>query len=128
MKGLRLLVFLGALNLAAVDPERAVQAIVCEAANQGFDGMTAVGEVIRNRDSLKGFSCLKRADLSSFLSRQPSYVFREAERAWARSQASKLALGATHYENVKAFGLPLWAQGMKETARLGDHVFFKEKT
>ena len=33
--------------------------------------------------------------------------------------------GATHYENVEAFGVPSWAKRMRVVAKVGDHTFFR---
>lgn len=49
-----------------------------------------------------------------------------AKKAWAESAKSNLTKGATHWENVKAFGKPKWASKMKKTVTIKDHVFFAE--
>lgn len=112
-----------ALAYAEIPQEMAVKAIVGEAANQGLDGMTAVAEVIRRRGHLKGLYGLKR---DAFILSQPSWVHVRARKAWQMSRQSNLSKGATHFENVKAFGKPKWAKAMIQTAIIKDHVFYRE--
>lgn len=102
--------------------QEAIRAIVGEAANQGEDGMTAVGEVIRKRGSLKGIYGFK----STMPDREPPCVWNVAKKAWYASKNTNLTKGATHFENVKAFGMPSWAKNYKVTAVIGDHTFFRK--
>jgi len=41
--------------------------------------------------------------------------------------APDISKGATHYENEMAFGKPYWAKDMVVVARIGSHIFYKEK-
>ena len=109
---------------ASVPDDTAVKILIAEGANQGADGMTAIGEVLRRRDSTRGFCALKRGDLEEFIDRQGPRIRRQAKLAWDRSKTSNLTRGATHYENVEAFGRPAWAKSMRQTAKIGDHTFF----
>lgn len=96
--------------------------LVGEAADQGLIGMTAVGEAIRNRGTLKGvYGCR-----SPLYDREPQWVRDMAHRAWIASETSDLTHHATHWENIKSFGKPYWVASMEETARIGNHVFYKE--
>ena len=106
---------------AQIDPNQAIKAIVGEAENQGFLGMQAVAEAIRNRGTLDGVYGLK----SSRLKKAPKWVFMQAEKAWEASESSNLVKGATHWENIKAFGVPYWAKSMKKTATVKDHAFYR---
>lgn len=108
---------------AEINPTQAQKAIIGEAANQGFEGMKAVGEVIRRRGNLRGLYGLKR---ESFISAQPKWVHDMAKRAWEESAKSNLTKGATHFENEKAFGVPYWAKGMTKTVTIKDHSFYRE--
>lgn len=110
---------------AVEDPKTAVRIIVCEAADQSYDGKTAVAEVVRKRRA-SAFSCLKRADLEAFLKRQPARTWAEARRAWDRSKNSNLTKNATHYEATR-FKKPSWAASMVVMAYVGDHVFYSER-
>lgn len=103
-----------------------VKIIAAEAGNQGFRTMVGVGEVIRNRGGFDGFSVLQKDIESIWRSELPS-VRRKAEFAWALSAVTRFARGATHFENVRAFGPPPWAPEMRETVVMDDFVFFKEK-
>lgn len=106
---------------AEIPMDLAIRAIVGEAANQGETGMIAVAEAIRNRGHLRGVYGLKRD-----LTKEPAWVFQRAEKAWQLSAGTNLVNGADHWENVKAFGKPKWADSMIITATIGDHVFYKE--
>ena len=103
--------------------------VVTEAAGEPFRGKVGVAEVIRNRGwNRQGFSGLKRRDLRSFLSRQPRWVYEEARKALRSARAgSNLTRRATHFENVKAFGKPPWADEMEQTARIGRLTFYRPR-
>lgn len=115
-----------------ISDKDAIRTIVGEAANQpmkygdtiGFDGMTAVAEVIRRRDSVKGFCGFRAMDHRS----EPSWVWVRAAQAWERSATSNLTHGATLFENIKAFGFPKsWDKSkIFLTYQVGDHWFFVE--
>ena len=114
--------------LVSAAPSLEEQVLVGEAANQGYDGMYAVGCVLRNRGwRLDGFSAAKRADLYAFYLRQPAQVQRWATEIVARLHHDGIDTtgGATHYENVTAFGTPRWAQGQTPVKVLGSHTFWK---
>ena len=105
-----------------------VQVILTEAAGESEEGQVAVGEVLRNRHwSLRGFSGIRRPDLQRFLERQDAKTIAGAKRSLLRARGgSYIAGGATHFENVEAFGMPWWAKKMRVTAKIGRHTFFKE--
>ena len=107
--------------------ETYVQIILSEAAGEPMDGQIAVCEVLRNRHwSTRGFAGIKRADLRKWLARQAPEAFDRAGTAYRRARAgSQLAGGATHFENVEAFGTPWWAEKMTKVAKIGRHTFFK---
>lgn len=106
----------------AFTTDEAVKAIVGEAANQGYEGMYAVACAIRNRGTLRGV--LGR--FGSVASKQRPGIWELARRAWAASEAGPdVTHGATHWENVKAFGMPCWAKSMTVTVVVRDHTFFR---
>lgn len=109
---------------AHVTDHQAIQAIVGEAANQGYDGMTAVGEVIRRRDSVSGVYGHDAMRLRF----EPPWVWAQAALAWERSEYSNLSKGATLFENIYAFGFPKsWdRQKVVCVAVIRDHWFFTE--
>lgn len=104
----------------------AIRVITAEAADQTLWCMAGVGEVIRNRGKISGFSVLKK-DLEEFYRRQPPGVHRKAHAAWFISRFSNLTQDATHFENVTAFGPPPWEGDMEKTVKLDDHQFYKRK-
>lgn len=99
----------------------AVRAIVGEAANQGRDGMLAVACAIRNRGSLKGVYGLRNPAAG----KQPAWCWERARTAWASSLTNDTVLGATHWENTKAFGTPYWAKSLTPTVKINAHQFYK---
>lgn len=122
-----------AKEVPAIDPDRAVKTILGEAEDQGPTGMLAVANTIRNRGTIKGF-CGYHAIAevqgayvritNKGTRRIPDRVVLEAKDAWKKSETVSLHSG-THFENVKAFGLPAWAKDMQQVYACGDHVFFK---
>lgn len=110
---------------AEIDESAAIRVLIGEASNQGIVGMQAVAEVIRRRGSLKPFSAYHRKDLDSFVLAQGKKIYQNAKVAWLKSRYSNITKGATHYENVEAFGIPSWAKNMQIVVRINDHTFFK---
>ena len=109
-----------------LDGHLAVRVITAEAADQSLWTMIGVGEVIRHRGAIHGFSVLKK-DLEGFYHKQKSSVRRKAKLAWFLSRLTNLTQGSTHFENVKQFGKPPWEQEMNQTVKLGDLQFYKKK-
>lgn len=101
--------------------------LIAEAASEGEAGMLAVAEVMRARQwNLRPFCASRRKDLSAFVARQPVATRQAAKRAIAAARAgSQTVRGATHYENVAAFGVPSWAKGKTPVATVGRHTFWK---
>lgn len=88
------------VQAAPIRDADAVRAIVGEAANQHYRGMLAVAGAIRNLGTLQGVYGLQ----SKTPDRQPCWVWAQAEQAWSKSRVRDITGGATHWENVKAFG------------------------
>jgi len=102
----------------------AIKAIIGEAEDQGYRGMLAVACAIRNRGTLKGVYGLRSARVRNYeFSRQ---THKMAFLAWAESEKVDITNGATHWENIKAFGTPCWVKKCIEVFRHKDHVFYKE--
>ena len=112
---------------AQIPTETAINILIGEGANQGLQGMQGIAEVLRRRNTTSGFCTLSRRDLKDFIRRQGPSVRRQAEKAWRLSKRSNLTKGATHYENVKAFGEPYWAKKMMHTVTIKDHRFYRER-
>ena len=126
------IMFLSLLFLIFVTPafsqvtdSQAIQAIVGEAADQGYDGMTAVGEVIRRRGSISGV--YGHDDMKTRF--EPPWVWAQAALAWERSSYTNLTHGATLFENVYAFGFPeSWdREKVVCVGVIKDHWFFVEE-
>jgi len=108
-------------SFASIDDSKAIRAIVGEAANQGRVGMLAVAGSIRNRGTLKGVYGVK----NPIADKQPAYVWQRAREAWAMSATNDITKGATHWEAVKAFGVPYWAKSLTVTTNIGSHTFYR---
>ena len=122
--GLLLFWTMTTLAFAAVPEDKAVRAIVGEASSQSFDGMVAVGEVIRHRDSVVGMNGYKAITKRT----ESKEVWAKARKAWKLSENSNLTKGAAFFENVYDFGFPeSWnRERFVCVAHIGDHWFFKE--
>ena len=102
--------------------------LIAEGASEGFDGLYAIACVMRNRRwNLNGFSGARRRNLDDFVRRQPLQVRNDAQRIVhkVRRGTTDTTLGATHYENVEAFGVPWWAEGQDPVFKIGRHTFWK---
>ncbi len=107
--------------LQTINPQLAVKAIIGEAAGEGDTGMLAVAAAIRNRGTLRGVYGVKNP-----IAQNPSAtLLKRAERAWALSRTIDITRGATHWENVRAFGEPYWAKSLTVTTNISNHRFYK---
>lgn len=106
---------------AKIDEKQAVRAIVGEAAGEPYVGKVALAEAIRNRGTLKGVYGLN----GKHVDKEPSWVWRDARRAWEESAKTNLVKGADHWESVD-FKVPVWAAKMAPVAQYGKHIFYKE--
>lgn len=103
---------------------KAIQAIVGEAENQGYKGMLAVACALRNRGTLKGVYGYR--NVQKRWTKLSSKIKQIAEIAWVNSDKNDVTNGATHWENIRAFGKPCWVSRCIETFRYKDHVFYRE--
>jgi hypothetical protein len=110
-------------SVPALTEPLALRAIIGEAANQGQQGMLAVACALRNRGSLQGVYGLN----NPVVMKQPAWVWEHARLAWSESATHDITGGATHWENVGAFGRPYWTKDMVETVVIKDHRFYKPK-
>lgn len=119
------------------DDEVAVKTILLEAVGEGYRGMVAVGEVIRNRSDLfhkdfntvclmpKQFSCWNdRARAKRFIEKYGDYYF-VALMAWTESKKSAFTGGATDYHADRIH--PKWADSYRVAAHIGKHIFYVRK-
>lgn len=115
--------------------DKKLRAILGEAEGESYHGKLALAYAINNRGSIRGVygynAIILRSDGYYRHNRRLSKkVVVEALKAleWANSHPDKdLTFGATSWENIKAFKVPYWASSMTETARIGNHVFYREK-
>lgn len=113
---------------ADIPEDKAVKAIIGEAENQGYDGMKAVACVMRTRGSLKGIYGYNAPRVKAHKYSEDTEA--KAIVAWETSAdplECRYMQGSTHWENVKAFGEPYWADSMTKTVLIKDHQFYREK-
>lgn len=122
--GLILVIFLGLCPAfgQSIPASLAVRGIVGEAGNQGYIGMLAVACAIRNRSTLHGVYGVKGKQIN----KEPKWVWDLAKKAWKESERRDITNGATHWENIKAFGKPYWVRKMVKVYSYKDHVFYKK--
>ena len=106
---------------AAVPDEVGVQCIIGEAANQGYDGLLAVADALQNRGHTRGVYGCK----SSRASKEPSWVWTMARKAWQEAKTKDVVGGADHWEAIALYGEPYWAASMIKTVKIKDHQFYK---
>jgi spore germination cell wall hydrolase CwlJ-like protein len=142
------------LNMhAATMPDLlAITTILAEAGNQPFEGMVAVGEVIRNRTKRRynsdgtimgtlmlpwQFSCWnndmtnRRWIIKTINNLTLNHLLKEevvglAIKAWSDSYITSLTAGAVLYHNVHV--APSWslAANVVKLIQIGDHLFYNE--
>ena len=100
-----------------------VYCVIGESEDQGYIGMLAVSEAIRNRGTLKGvYGCTANRVVKHLYSEE---TLRIATQAWRDSRGSgDCTHGATHWEGTK-FKQPYWAKSMTVTATIGEQRFYK---
>lgn len=106
-----------------IEAAPAIRAIIGEASDQGYTGMLAVACAIRNRGTLKGVYGLHAQHVNT----EPQWVFDLAKKAWLQSESLDITSGATHWENIKAFGTPYWVKSMIKVYVYKDQVFYKKR-
>jgi len=116
--------------------EKAIMAIVGEAEGEPYAGKVALAYALKNRGKLDGVYGYKAISLRSGAfwrgkRKITPRTIKEAKNAWNWANSYPdldPTKGADHWENIKAFGKPKWAYSMKETYRVGSHVFYREGT
>ena len=99
-----------------------VKCILGEARGEGYDGMVAIAEAIRNRGTLRGvYGC--RAVFN-----EPKWVWDLGRKAWEESEHTQIVKGADHWGSTKVDGK--WIARMEKTmtfkAQVKNHKFFKQ--
>lgn len=95
----------------------AVSCILGEARGEGYQGMLAVAEAMRNRGHIKG------VDGCDYQAKNGDPI-QKAFRAWYESEFTNLTNGADHWH--ADYINPWWARYGKMTAKVGAHIFYKE--
>ena len=104
-------------SYAKIDEKIVIHCGLGEARGEGYKGLVAVFEAIRNRGHLNGvYGCQAKFD-------EPEWVWDLARKAWASSASSNLVKGADHWEST-SFKVPYWAKDMIVTAHIGKHRFY----
>ena len=102
-----LVVLSGCAYSQEIDYKTAIHCILGEARGEGYKGMVAVGEALRNRGTVKGvYGC--RADF-----KEPKWVWDLAEKAWRESVKTNLVKGSDHWVGTKRDGE--WIAKMEKT-------------
>ncbi len=99
-----------------------VRAVIGEAADQPYAVKLAIAGALRNRGNFKGVIGLKN---SKMIDAQSVTTWTEATRAWNESATNNTAHSATHFENVKRFGVPYWANTKSPVLKMGGIYFYK---
>lgn len=104
------------------DDNTIIECIIGEAEGEGYDGMLAVAEAIRNRGTLRGvYGCKAKRVVNKMYS---TAIYKTANKAWHDSAHTNTVAGATHWEGT-AFKTPYWAKDMIITATIRNQRFYK---
>lgn len=125
------------------DDAWAIMTIWAEARGEPYNGMCAVGEVIRLRTKLRyssngtipgtilwpwQFSCWNINDpqrLRMPLLDDDDPLVKKCAKAWKESKNTHYAAGALLYCNLK-IARPNWALESKKVAQIGNHTFYSD--
>lgn len=118
---------------AEILPAAAEHAILGEARGENFDGKTAIGEALRNRERLPYY---KKKGVFHGVNGYQAHDFvvmpwtaYDAERAWKRSVKTNLTKGAQYWfsdSDLKIVNRAKWFKKLKFTKRVGNHYFYRE--
>lgn len=100
-----------------------IKCVMGEARGEGYQGMVAVSEALRNRGTIRGvYGC-------HAVFNEPKWVWDLARKAWSESAHSNLVNGADHWGSTKVDGK--WIAKMEKTmtftAQVNNHRFYKRK-
>ncbi len=139
---------IAAIGLAAVTAQAATEkqpsyetqlvaaVLVAEAGGEGWQGLRAVHETICNRAAQKGwsktrvvtqkfqYSCLNGTTPEKLIAKARKHNVWGAAIKVAQEKPGEIVKGATHYDNVKAFGKPAWAYHARLVATVKNHQFY----
>ena len=113
--------FCSASSAEEIEDETLIRCAIGEASNQGTTGMQAVINATMNRGTIKGvYGCN-----SKHIDNEPAWVWDNARLALKNAKIRDITNGADHWENIKQFGKPKWADKMQIVFKHKDHVFYK---
>jgi hypothetical protein len=125
-------IFLFIFHSTAFAWDQVALTIAGEAGGEGKAGMQAVACVIQNRSRLshksadsvvmRGFYGRTNKVAVTLYLRNKGYI---DSLVASMGKIQDITNGATHFENVEAFGLPAWARKMVRTVKIRHHTFFK---
>lgn len=98
----------------------AIKIIIGESAGEPYLGKVGVANVLRHRNSIKGFYGINNPCIKN----QPDWVWRDARKAWKESLTNDVTGGAMYFESIK-FKTPYWAKNLTKTALIKNHQFYK---
>jgi hypothetical protein len=104
-----------------------IKALVGEVEGESYLTKLATAECLRNRGTLKGVYGIN----SKRIAKASKKVWEDCEMAWNQSSRANLVKGATVWGNssdVKIFKKSKWFKSYVQTAKVGNHFFFKLKT
>lgn len=130
----------GTILADELDDIQVAKTIAGEAIGEGYVGMYAVACVIQNRmikSSMSKRPILRPVEVTrvGFYGKDNKVALRgylKAKKALLklvytlnRLELKDITGGATHFENVEAYGRPRWSKNMIITCKIGRHTFFK---
>ena len=121
------------LSFAVEAPVDLWKGLIGEAVSEGYNGMYAVACVYRNRlenNMPLGCVAMNKEKLDEFVADQGQHyesISKEIISLVFDQGSPDTTRGATHYENIEAFGIPYWASSMHITVKLGNHTFYKKE-
>lgn len=108
---------------AEIDEDTAVYCVMGEARGEGYDGMLACSEAIRNRGTLKGvYGCQAKFT-------EPQWVWDQARKAWRTSAHTNTVGGAQYWASLKvdqAWIKRMEKAGFVHTLTVKNTAFYKE--
>jgi spore germination cell wall hydrolase CwlJ-like protein len=113
-------------------PSNLWQGLEAEAVEDGEAGMRAVACAVRNRIAIgkdTGLVGLRRSNLRQFCEAQGMKYEVMAKRIVQEVMergSPDTTNGATHFESTR-YPKPYWVWGMREVARVGHHIFYRER-
>lgn len=111
----------------AQEPPAQIRAIIGEAEAEGYKGMLAVADAIRNRGTLHGVYGLHARRVRLHLYSQ--HTLKLATRAWISSRSLDVTRGASGWgsaSDLRIFATKRWWSSMVITVHIGNHWFYKE--